>query len=214
MILVIMSRDSPTTPRYAFVTLLTTDAYLPGALVLAHSLRRAHSLAHNPTGTLTPADIANLGPAGLSSQVDVEPKVELICFVTPSSISVKSVKALLRAFDKVVGVEPLTFAGFAAAQINQGKGKTLSASRSEERRAARKARAQSRKKLALLGTSLQYKICDYHLADSCHYDSSGRPDLGEGAGAALTKLHAWRLTGYEKVIFLDADMLVLVRMPP
>jgi pyruvate-formate lyase-activating enzyme len=123
---------------------------------LAHSLRRAHSLAHNPVGTLTPADIANLGPAGLSSHVDVEPKVELVCLVTPSSISVKSVKALLRAFDKVVGVEPLNFAGFAAAQLNKGKGKTSPSSRSEERRAARKARAQSRKKLALLGMSALY----------------------------------------------------------
>ncbi len=38
---------------------------------------------------------------------------------------------------------------------------------------------------------------------------TGRPDLGEARGAALTKLHAWRLTAYSRVVFLDADMLVL-----
>jgi glycogenin glucosyltransferase len=139
------------TSRYAFVTLLTTDAYLPGALVLAHSLRRAHSLTHNPVGTLTPADINNLGPAGLSAHVDVEPKVELVCLVTPATVSVKSVNALLRAFDKVVGVEPLTFAGFAASQMSQSKGRSPSASRTEAKRAARQVRAESRRKLALLG---------------------------------------------------------------
>lgn len=34
----------------------------------------------------------------------------------------------------------------------------------------------------------------------------GRPDL---EGKTLTKLHAWRLTGYDKIILLDADMLLL-----
>ena len=138
--------------RYAFVTLLTTDSYLPGALVLAHSLRRAHSIAHNPAGTLTPADIANLGPAGLSSShVDVEKKVDLVCLVTPATVSIKSVKILLRAFDKVVGVEPLSFAGLAAAQVTAGKGRSKDGSQREERKAAKKAREQSRKMLALLG---------------------------------------------------------------
>jgi glycogenin glucosyltransferase len=33
----------------------------------------------------------------------------------------------------------------------------------------------------------------------------GRPDLG----LTFTKLHAWRLTEYEKAVFLDADTLVL-----
>lgn len=146
-----MSQNSAESARYAFVTLLTTDSYLPGALVLAHTLRRSHSLAHNSVGTLTSADIANLGPAGLNNHIDVEKKVELVCLVTPATVSVKSVKALLRAYDKVVGVEPLSFAGFAAAQINEGKSKGLRSTRAEERKAARRARAQSRRKLALLG---------------------------------------------------------------
>lgn len=140
-----MSRNNT---RYAFVTLLTTDSYLPGALVLAHTLRRAHSLAHNPAGTLTPSDILNLGPAGLSNHIDVERKVDLVCLVTPATVSIKSVKALLRAFDKVVGVEPLSFAGFAAAQINNSSNLTDQSAKSK---AAKKARAQSKKKLALLG---------------------------------------------------------------
>jgi glycogenin glucosyltransferase len=33
----------------------------------------------------------------------------------------------------------------------------------------------------------------------------GRPDLGQ----TFTKLHAFRLTQYEKAVFLDADTLVL-----
>jgi glycogenin glucosyltransferase len=33
----------------------------------------------------------------------------------------------------------------------------------------------------------------------------GRPDLG----LTFTKLHAWRLTQYEKAVFLDADTLVV-----
>lgn len=45
---------------------------------------------------------------------------------------------------------------------------------------------------------------------TAHFSFTGRPDLGEAAGAALTKLHAWRLTNYDKIIFLDADILVLV----
>lgn len=146
-----MSHNDADSARYAFVTLLTTDSYLPGALVLAHTLRRSHSLAHNPIGTLTSADIANLGPAGLNNHIDVEKKVELVCLVTPATVSVKSVKALLRAFDKVVGVEPLSFAGFAAAKVNEGKGRGMKSTKSEERKVARKARAQSRRKLALLG---------------------------------------------------------------
>lgn len=145
-----MSHASDDHRRYAFVTLLTTDSYLPGALILAHTLRRAHSLARNPVGSLTPADIANLGPAGLSNQVDVEKKVDLVCLVTPATVSVKSVKALVRAFDKVVGVEPLSFAGLTAAHLNESKRRKGS----QEAKAAKRARAHSRRQLALLGAWL------------------------------------------------------------
>lgn len=171
--------------RFAFVTLITTDHYLPGALVLAHSLRQAHATSSKPAGTLTPADLANLGAAGLSNRTSIDKKVDLICLVTPATVSVRTVKTLVRYFDKVVGVEPLSFSSLAAAKANErGDPKDR---HSIEAKKARRVRNETRKKLALLG----------------------RPDLGEKSGAALTKLHAWRLTGYDKIIFLDADILVL-----
>lgn len=185
-------------PRYAFVTLLTSDAYLPGALVLASSLRKAHAVAGNPPGTLSPADLASLGPAGLSRKATSSPAserpegaaVDLVCFVTPATVSISSIRTLLRHFDKVVGVEPLSFASLAAAHAHAQVIKADARSRTaaaDARAAAKKIRRDTRQKLALLG----------------------RPDLAGSAGAPLTKLHAWRLTGYNKVVYLDADMLVL-----
>lgn len=129
--------------RYAFVTLLTTDEYLPGALVLAHSLRRAHNVALQPPGTLTPTDIANLGAGGLSASPSQtsSSSVELVCLVTPSTVSVRSIRALVRAFDKVVGVEPLSFSGLAATSVRGQR----------DRSRAREIRENSQRKLALLG---------------------------------------------------------------
>lgn len=69
--------------RYAFVTLLTSDSYLPGALTLAAALRDTHP---------TPA---------------VEPEVDFqtACLVTPETVDVSSIKLLRGAFDVVIGVE-------------------------------------------------------------------------------------------------------------
>ena len=69
--------------RYAFVTLLTSDSYLPGALTLAAALHDIH-----------PA------PA-------VEPEVDFqtACLVTPETVDVSSIKLLRGAFDVVIGVE-------------------------------------------------------------------------------------------------------------
>ncbi|PWN21605.1 nucleotide-diphospho-sugar transferase, partial [Microstroma glucosiphilum] len=113
---------------YAFVTLVTTDDYLPAALVAAHSLRLAHS--HS--------SLFN---------------IDLVALVTPATLSVQTIRVLLTVFDRVIGVEPLG----------------------------------NSDNLALLG----------------------RIDLGMSAGAALTKLHTWRLTDYQKIVYLDADVLVL-----
>ena len=68
---------------YAFVTLLTSDSYLPGALTLAAALRDVHP---------TPA---------------VEPEVDFqtACLVTPETVDVSSIKLLRGAFDLVIGVE-------------------------------------------------------------------------------------------------------------
>ena len=69
--------------RYAFVTLLNSDSYLPGALTLAAALRDIHP---------TPA---------------AEPEVDFqtVCLVTPETVDVSSIKLLRGAFDIVVGVE-------------------------------------------------------------------------------------------------------------
>ncbi|KAJ6575309.1 nucleotide-diphospho-sugar transferase [Mycena capillaripes] len=70
-------------PPFAFVTLLTSDAYLPGALVLAGALKDVHT---------TPA-------------VPPEVDFQTVCLVTPESVDVSTIKQLRRAFDVVVGVE-------------------------------------------------------------------------------------------------------------
>lgn len=42
--------------------------------------------------------------------------------------------------------------------------------------------------------------------DSAHLALLSRPELG----VTFTKLHCWRLTQYEKCVFLDADTLVSI----
>ena len=71
--------------RYAFVTLITSDSYLPGALTLAAALRDIH-----PTPTTEP-------------EVDFQ----TLCLVTPETVDVSSIKLLRGAFDIVTGVEIL-----------------------------------------------------------------------------------------------------------
>lgn len=70
-------------PSYAFVTLITSDSYLPGALTLAAALRDIHP---------KPAE---------------EPEVDFqtACLVTPETVDVSSIKLLRGAFDLVIGVE-------------------------------------------------------------------------------------------------------------
>ena len=68
---------------YAFVTLLTSDSYLQGALTLAAALRDVHS-----------------SPAVLP-----EVEFETVCLVTPETVDVSTIKLLRRAFDVVLGVE-------------------------------------------------------------------------------------------------------------
>jgi hypothetical protein len=65
----------------AFVTLLTTDSYLPGALVLLHSLHELHP---------SPRDF------------------KIVALVTPETVDAKSIGALRKAgYDLVIGVEPI-----------------------------------------------------------------------------------------------------------
>ena len=69
--------------RYAFVTLVTSDSYLPGALAVAAALREVHP----------------------SPPVDPEVPFQTVCLVSPETVDVKTVKLLRKAFDLVVGVE-------------------------------------------------------------------------------------------------------------
>jgi hypothetical protein len=68
---------------HAFVTLLTSDSYLPGALTLAAALKDIHPF-----------------PA-----VPPEVDFQTVCLVTPETVDVASIKLLRKAFDIVVGVE-------------------------------------------------------------------------------------------------------------
>ncbi|KAJ6621169.1 hypothetical protein B0H10DRAFT_2019087 [Mycena sp. CBHHK59/15] len=70
-------------PQFAFVTLLTSDAYLPGALALAGALKDVHP----------------------SPAVPPEVDFQTVCLVTPESVDVSTIKRLRRAYNVVVGVE-------------------------------------------------------------------------------------------------------------
>lgn len=65
----------------AFVTLLTNSSYLPGALVLLHSLQDLH-------------------PAPRSFKI--------VCLVTPETVDARTIGVLRNAgYDLVIGVEPI-----------------------------------------------------------------------------------------------------------
>ncbi len=68
------------TPSNAFVTLLTTSSYLPGALVLAHALNDLHP---------HPRTI----------------EFETVVLVTPETVDVGTIRQLRKVYDRVIGVE-------------------------------------------------------------------------------------------------------------
>lgn len=178
-------------PRFAFATLLTTDEYLPAALVVAHSLRSVHAASsslseqdkealggHHDDHRQTSLGTWPINPAQARNS-----NVDLVAIVTPETLAIQSIRTLLAVYDRVIGVERLGIESILAmqqqGQVSLAKGK---------QRDTRDVSQISLENLALLD----------------------RADLGADQGAALTKLHAWRLTDYEKVLFLDADTLVLV----
>ena len=76
-------------PPYAFVTLVTTDHYLLGAIVLAAALRDLH-------------------PSPPKSPQELDPcKFHIVCLVTPATVNVQTLKLLRRTFDVVIGVETI-----------------------------------------------------------------------------------------------------------
>ncbi|KAI6047947.1 glycosyltransferase family 8 protein [Pisolithus marmoratus] len=72
-------------PQYAFVTLLTSDSYLPGVLTLAGALKDVHR---------------NIPP-------DQQLQYDVVCIVTPETVDASTPRHLRKAFDVVVGVEVL-----------------------------------------------------------------------------------------------------------
>jgi glycogenin glucosyltransferase len=69
-------------PPFAFVTLLTSDSYLPGALTSINSLLDVEGAQHREFDT--------------------------VCLVTPSTVGQASIKALQNTFDCVIGVAEIT----------------------------------------------------------------------------------------------------------
>ena len=65
---------------FAFLTLLTSNTYLPGVLTTIHSL----------------IDVEGSSPAN---------DFDTVCLVTPATVSVESIKALRQVFTLVIGVE-------------------------------------------------------------------------------------------------------------
>lgn len=77
---------APTTQ--AFVTLLTSDSYLPGVLTCINSLLDVEGVHPN-----TP--------------------FKTVCLVTPATVGQAAIKALEKTFDQVVGVEEITTTSWA-----------------------------------------------------------------------------------------------------
>lgn len=80
-LLLLRSMASP----YAFVTLVSSDSYLPGALALAAALKDVHP----------------------SPPVEPEVDFQTVCLVTPETVQVSTIKLLRKAFNLVIGVEVL-----------------------------------------------------------------------------------------------------------
>ncbi|KAF9460095.1 hypothetical protein BDZ94DRAFT_1266657 [Collybia nuda] len=68
---------------YAFVTLVSSDSYLPGALAVAGALKDVHP----------------------SPPVPPEVPFQTVCLVTPETVDVSTIKLLRGAFEIVIGVE-------------------------------------------------------------------------------------------------------------
>lgn len=69
--------------NYAFVTLVTSDHYLPGALAVVAGLKDVHP--HPPAAPEVP--------------------FQTVCIVSPETVDINTIKHLRRAFDVVIGVE-------------------------------------------------------------------------------------------------------------
>lgn len=197
----LMSSSSKPTTSNAFVTLLTSDHYLPGALVLAESLRLSHG-------------ITKKGKHRAAASTPPAAEFQVVALITPDTLSVQSIKALRRSglFDWIVGVEPIGFRQILATSPH-----------SDNPAPALADDAKSAALPVVLDSELDAMIREMEH----NLGLLGRPDLTN----TLTKLHAWRLgrdsahliahgatathdathrwQGFDKLVFLDADTLVL-----
>ena len=89
-----MSQSPANDKLNAFVTLITSDSYLPGAVNLAHSLLDVHGYS---ASTAAEED-------GVESN---ERNFMTICMVTPVTVSYETVLTLRNVFDLVIGVEEI-----------------------------------------------------------------------------------------------------------
>ncbi|CDU24725.1 related to glycogenin-2 beta [Sporisorium scitamineum] len=188
-----------TSTNNAFVTLLTCDHYLPGVLVLAESLRLCHGISRK-------------GKHGAGASTTPAADFQVVALITPDTLSVQSVRALRRSglFDWIVGVEPIGFRQILASSPPSGIPK-----------------AANDHAASVPSATLDSELNDKILEMERNLNLLGRPDLTN----TLTKLHAWRLgrdsahlivhgassthdaaqvwQGFDKLVFLDADTMVL-----
>ncbi|KAB5592458.1 Glycosyltransferase family 8 protein [Ceratobasidium theobromae] len=84
-----------TAADHAFVTLITSDSYLPGALAQSAALNDLH-----------PARRGGKFPSSIELEEESDPvPFTTVCLVTPETVSVGTIKQLRRTFDLVIGVE-------------------------------------------------------------------------------------------------------------
>ncbi|SCZ98650.1 BZ3500_MvSof-1268-A1-R1_Chr7-1g09229 [Microbotryum saponariae] len=210
----------------AFVTLLTSDSYLPGCLTMINSL---------------------LNVEGAKGRADYE----TVCLVTPATVGHVAIKALHKVFDQVIGVAEITTRSWHELALlgelllsllllshRQGYSARPRMSALDPDPNARgpcepiampqpaaelESRIRSLRDTGFLRTadwrrhalnpnsvpprSLKHVIVRMTLYRSY---AEGRKDLA----ASLTKLHLWRLTKYNKIVFLDADTLILRPLTP
>lgn len=142
---------------FAIVTLITTDAYLPGALALSASLAK-----HLPSPTLQDAPSADESTA--TSGELARSDIHTVALVTPASLSPRSIKSLGRHYDRVVGVEHISLATSIVDEATKrlGAAKTPAndaSKRSEDAKAGRRIRREAARNLALLGEQQPSRAC-------------------------------------------------------
>jgi glycogenin glucosyltransferase len=198
-----LSSASPRTAAdHAFVTLITSDSYLPGALAQSAALNDLHPTRRGGKfGCLTHASCMYLYyflgqfPSSINLEEESDPvPFTTVCLVTPETVSVGTIKQLRRTFDLVIGVEVIE------GDKNAEEIKLLGTQVSHLFPSTTCIFPLSR---TLLGYSLDSWM--FLLPCGCLLNYPGRPDLHQ----TFTKLHILRLAQFASLVYLDADVLPL-----